>query len=86
VATINKETLKVYVDGRLAGSAVSGGAILANSDLPLTIGNRSSRDCHFNGFIREVNITNGNKSEGDITAASQVVHAALNNTGSTPVK
>ena len=79
VATINKDNLKVYDNGKLVTTGNSGGAILVDSELPLTIGNRQNRDCHFRGYIREVNITNGNLSESEITSRGQKIDASLNN-------
>ncbi|MFI5196354.1 MAG: LamG-like jellyroll fold domain-containing protein [Chitinophagales bacterium] len=87
VATVNKESLKIYDNGKLLSSANSGGALLVNSELPLVIGNRISRDCHFRGYIREVKISNGNKDQNEIISTAQKLDAALNNSnGISPAK
>jgi tetratricopeptide (TPR) repeat protein len=75
---INNETMKVYNNGRLVGNSnVSGGLPIANSDLPLTIGNTENRDGHFSGYVREVQIDTGNINEATITDNWKKLQAAL---------
>jgi len=77
VATVDKDMLKVYVDGNLAGSVASGGTPILNSEMAMTIGNRSSRDSKFNGDIREVKITNGVLDAAQVQANAQKVASQL---------
>ena len=55
---VTRESIKVYDNGNLIITGNAGGLPIANSELPLVIGNKASRDCQFRGFIKEVIISN----------------------------
>jgi hypothetical protein len=76
--TVNKDVMKVFDNGKLLATVNVGGVPAVNSEVPLTIGNMASRDAHFNGFIREVKISNGNISDAEITNTGQKLDAELN--------
>lgn len=78
-AVVNKDGLKVYDNGKLVGTAAGGGQMpMVNSELPLTLGNRSNRDAQFKGYIRELKISDGNLDEAEIIARGQKLDASLN--------
>jgi len=76
--TLNGEEIKVYDNGKLLTNFKPGGLAYLNSDIPLTIGNRQSRDGHFKGYIREVKISNGNANEIEILKKGKELDALLN--------
>ena len=76
VVEVNRSELKLYDNGKLVGAANAGGQPMLNSDIPLTIGNSAERKCPFRGIIREVNISNGNRSEDDIRKNADKVAAS----------
>ncbi len=79
VATVGRDMLKIYVNGHLASSVATGGTPALNSDMAMTIGNRSSRDGKFSGDIREVSITNGVIDEAEVARRWQKVETELSN-------
>jgi hypothetical protein len=78
-AIVNKDQIKVYVNGKMVSSVGTGGLPFVNSDVPIVIGNNGSRDGHFNGYIKEVKITDGNMNEADIMSTGQRIYTMLNN-------
>jgi hypothetical protein len=79
VVTANKDVFRIYDNGTQVATANVGGAMYPNSELPMTIGNRSSRDAHFSGFISEIKISNGNLDPNEISGRGQKLNATLNN-------
>ncbi len=77
VFNISKGSLKVYDNGKIVSAVGTNGGTIVNSDIPLTIGNTDAFNCHFRGFVKEVNITNGNVSEADIAQRAQLIIGSL---------
>jgi len=78
VVSVTKDAVKIYDNGKLVSNVGTGAAGYINSDIPLTIGNRATRDGHFNGYIREVKISQGNIDEATIAKNVQQTETALN--------
>jgi hypothetical protein len=76
--TVNRSSINVFDNGTLLTSANSGGKPIINSDIPLTIGNNNDGNAHFNGYIREVKISNGIIDESTITNTGQQLNKQLN--------
>ncbi len=79
VINVNKETMKIYDNGKLLSNVNTFGAVILNSDLNLTVGNINTLDGHFRGYIRELEISNGNKVESEIISLGQKLDTQLNN-------
>jgi hypothetical protein len=84
VVTINKDIFRVYDNGKLLGEGNSGGALYLNSDIALVIGNRISRDAHYSGYIKEVNISNGQIEQEEIMRRYQQLSQGANNSTPNP--
>jgi len=76
--TIDKEYVKAYDNGNILTNFKFEGKPLLNSDAPITIGNRLARDARFNGFIREVKISDGILSEAEIVKRGAEISTMLN--------
>jgi hypothetical protein len=76
--TIDKEYVKAYDNGNILTNFKFEGKPLLNSDAPITIGNRLARDARFNGFIREVKISDGILSEAEIVKRGTEILTMLN--------
>lgn len=79
VITLAKEELKIYDNGSLIVSSNPGPLPYANSDKRITIGNQLTRDCSFNGAIREVCITNGIITTNEMMQNIQTIQKSLPN-------
>ena len=66
---VTKDVIKVYDNGNLLITGNAGGLPIANSELPLFIGNKATRDCQFKGYIKEVCISNSALVDQDIKSS-----------------
>ena len=74
---VNKETAKVYDNGKLVGNIPAGSLPIVNSNTSITIGNNANRDAHFKGEIREIKISNNAIDEVGIMNNWQKLAAEL---------
>ena len=73
--TVNKNLIKIYVNGKQVGSVEAGPLPYVNSQSGFIVGNNTDYDHQFKGYIREVKITNGNISDLDIARNNELVFA-----------